>query len=243
MPRRAIWPAVHRSCRRGRWSSTSCPATGRSWRFPAASPCSRTGRWTSTTWTALARQLLAYSGRGSVARELVDLGQVIEQAAGLVAPAIARQVDLRYRLAGEVPRVEGDPTQLRQVAVNLITNAAEATGSGGGSVTAVVDMKEVDEQMMRSAYGTEALPSGRYACIEVTDTGPGIPEDVLPRIFDPFFTTKRAGRGLGLATVLGIVRAHGGAVQLETRVGQGTTFRVLLPVAAQAGNATSRGPG
>jgi two-component system cell cycle sensor histidine kinase/response regulator CckA len=186
---------------------------------------------------ALARQLLAYSGRGSVARELVDLGQVIEQAAGLVAPAIARQVDLRYRLAGEVPRVEGDPTQLRQVAVNLITNAAEAIGSGGGSVTAVVDMKEVDESMLRSAYGAEALPPGRYACVEVTDTGPGIPEDVLPRIFDPFFTTKRAGRGLGLATVLGIVRAHGGTIQVETRLGQGTTFRVLLPVAGEpAGN-------
>jgi two-component system cell cycle sensor histidine kinase/response regulator CckA len=178
----------------------------------------------------LARQMLAYAGRGRVAVERIDLRGLLRETAGLLGAAVAGKARVVFRLDDEVPPVEGDATQLRQVAMNLITNAAEALEPAGGTITISAGAQDGDEALpSRCVAG--APPPGRCAFLEVADDGPGMSEEIRARIFDPFFSTKRTGRGLGLPSVLGIVRAHHGAILLDTGPARGSAFRVLLPAA------------
>jgi CheY-like chemotaxis protein len=147
----------------------------------------------------------------------------------LLHVSIPEDVNLRYEFAEELPLVEADPTQLRQVVMNLITNAVEAIGEDAGTVTLRTGAMDADQEALRHSYVNAQLEPGRYVSVEVTDTGCGMDEETQARLFDPFFTTKRAGRGLGMAAVLGIVHGHGGCVQVESAPGQGSRFRVLLP--------------
>jgi CheY-like chemotaxis protein len=133
-----------------------------------------------------------------------------------------------------VPTVEADETQLRQIVMNLITNASDAIGARSGYITVRTGAQYADRQFLRSAYIDDELPAGLYAFVEVTDTGVGMSEETMARIFDPFFTTKFTGRGLGLAATLGIVRGHRGTIKVESTPGEGTTFRVLLPCSPAA---------
>jgi len=125
--------------------------------------------------------------------------------------------------------VEADVTQLRQIILNLVVNASEALGGGSGTITVATGSMHCDQQYLTSVYLDQNLTEGRYAFLEVTDTGCGMDEDTRKRIFDPFFTTKFAGRGLGLAATLGIVRGHRGAIKVYSEPGAGTTVKVLLP--------------
>jgi signal transduction histidine kinase len=113
--------------------------------------------------------------------------------------------------------------------MNLIINASEAIGEDGGTVLVTVKAQEIDHSGRHSTFGGEEITSGRYVVLGVQDTGCGMDDETKSRIFDPFFTTKFTGRGLGLATVLGVVRRHKGAIKVHSTPGQGSTFEVLLP--------------
>lgn len=177
----------------------------------------------------LCRQLLAYSGKGRFVVEPIDLSALIGEMTHLIEVSISKKVSLRRHFAPNLPAVDGDATQLRQIVMNLITNASEAIGEAGGEILVTTDSMVCDEAYLQSAQITDRLPAGRYVTIEVSDDGCGMDAGLLERIFDPFFSTKFAGRGLGLAAVLGIVRGHKGGVKVYSEPGQGTTFKVFLP--------------
>ncbi|MFH0879372.1 MAG: ABC transporter substrate binding protein, partial [Lentisphaerota bacterium] len=177
----------------------------------------------------LCRQLLAYSGRGRFVIETVDLNHVVEEMAQLLDVSISKNVVLKQSFASSIPKIKADPTQIRQIIMNLITNASEAISTKSGIISISTGAKECDKEYLQNTILHDDLPEGLYAYLEVMDTGSGMSEDVIKRIFDPFFTSKFTGRGLGLAAVLGIVRGHKGAIKVESRAGRGTTFRVLFP--------------
>ncbi len=177
----------------------------------------------------LTRQMLAYSGKGRFAVESLDLSKLVEEMAHLLEVSISKKVVLKYDTAeGPLP-IEADATQLRQVVMNLVTNAAEAIGDRSGSVAIRTGAMAADRDYLSRTYLDEDLPEGDYTYLEVADTGCGMDRSTLERIFDPFFTTKFTGRGLGLAAALGIVRGHKGAIRIDSQPGRGTIFRVLLP--------------
>jgi PAS domain S-box-containing protein len=177
----------------------------------------------------LCRQMLAYSGRGKTLSEIVNLNALVREMAGLLKVSIPEGVTLRFDLAEDLLPVLGDPSQLVQVVMNLITNAAEAIQKGPGSITLLTRSMYCDRDYLRGSYLNDDLPAGIYVYLEVTDTGCGMDEATLGKIFDPFFSTKFTGRGLGLAAVLGIVRGHNGAIRVYSEPGAGTSFKILLP--------------
>jgi two-component system cell cycle sensor histidine kinase/response regulator CckA len=179
----------------------------------------------------LARQMLAYAGRGKTVVGRMDLPLLLRETAKLIGAVISKKAKLSFEFLADIPLIEGDATQIRQVAMNLITNASDALAPEGGTITVSTGVQDCDREALRSGYVAEDLPPGRYVFLEIRDTGSGMSPEVLPRIFDPFFSTKVAGRGLGLAAVLGIVRAHRGTIQVQSRPGQGSSFRLLFPAA------------
>ncbi len=181
----------------------------------------------------LCRQMLAYAGKGRFVVQALDLNAVIREMTHLLDVSISKKVALRYRLADNLPAVEADASQMRQVIMNLITNASEAIGERSGVISITTAAMECDREYLSEMPYAEGLEPGPYVSVEVADTGCGMDEATKARIFDPFFTTKFTGRGLGLAAVLGIVRGHRGAVKVYSEPGQGSTFKVLLPASAQ----------
>jgi PAS domain S-box-containing protein len=178
----------------------------------------------------LAHQMLAYAGRGQLSLEQVSLAALISDLRGLMEASIPKRVDLHLDLGMDLPFVEGDPTQLRQVLMNLVINAAEAIGDEAGTIRVTTASREWQRQELRTADLSDDLAPGVYVSIRVQDTGCGMDAKTRRRVFEPFFSTKFLGRGLGLASVLGIVRGHGGAIGLTSEPERGTTFQVLLPV-------------
>ncbi len=179
----------------------------------------------------LARQMLAYSGRGRFVVQNVDLNSLVEEMAHLLRVSIGKGVRLNYQFERDLPPVEGDATQLRQVVMNLVVNASDAIGDAEGVVSITTRVIEASRQLLAETYLSPSLRPGPYVAIDVADTGSGMDAETLSRIFDPFFTTKFTGRGLGLAAVLGIMRGHRGAIKVESEPGRGTTFRLLFPAA------------
>jgi PAS domain S-box-containing protein len=179
----------------------------------------------------LTRQLLAYAGKGRFLVTRIDLRALVEEMGHLLQAVIAKGVVLRYQFAHAVPPVEGDATQLRQVVMNLITNASDAIGERSGIVTLSTSLIHADRGYLAETLFDDELVPGDYVCLQVSDTGVGMDAATQARIFEPFFTTKFTGRGLGLAAVLGILRSHRGSLKVYSEPGRGTTFKVLLPVA------------
>jgi signal transduction histidine kinase len=179
----------------------------------------------------VSQQMLAYSGRGTFAPARRDLRAAVAEIAQLLAAAIPENVGVDLDFADDLPPIYADSGQLTQVLMNLLTNAAEAIGAEPGTVRVRVDLRHVDTATFATFSYADGTAPGSYVAIEVADTGVGMPEETVSRIFEPFFTTKFSGRGLGLAAVLGIVRAHGGAVKVASALGKGTTFTVLWPPA------------
>jgi len=177
--------------------------------------------------SALIRQLLAFSRRQPVQPEVVDLNAVVADMERLMGRLLGEDVVLETRLDGEIASVEVDPSQIEQVLVNLLVNARDAMPTGG-RITVATAHVEADEDFVRRH---PAATGGRHVRLTVTDTGCGIPAEVQDKIFDPFFTTKAesGSSGLGLATVYSLVRQYGGVVGVESVVGEGTTFEILLP--------------
>jgi signal transduction histidine kinase/CheY-like chemotaxis protein len=186
-------------------------------------------RKTADQAAALTHQLLAYAGRTTVASDQVDLNHVVVDAESLLRVSVPANVSVAYELRRPLPQLVGDAVQLQQVLVNLVTNAAEAIGAEAGHVTVRTRWAQVPADDGSRLFTGEVAPRGRQVVLEVEDDGCGMDEPTRGRLFDPFFTTKFAGRGLGLASVLGIVRAHGGAISVTSRPGEGSLFRVFLP--------------
>lgn len=177
----------------------------------------------------LCKQMLAYAGRGPVAAQPIDLTELVDETAHMLELAVSAKSVLRFNLRPNLPAVEADVSQIRQVLLNLVTNASEAIGERSGYITITTGAMECDHQYLQTTYSDLDLPEGLYVTLEVSDTGCGIEPGGMPKLFDPFYTTKFPGRGLGLAAALGIIRGHMGAVKVYSESGQGAIFKVLLP--------------
>ena len=173
----------------------------------------------------LTQQLLAYSGKGTVEVRQLDLSHEVREMGTLLRTAITRQAVLHWDLAPDLPAISADPTQIRQIVMNLITNASDAIGDASGVITLRTGVASGDE----AEEG-----AGEQVFLEVSDTGTGMSPDTVERIFDPFFSTKFTGRGLGLSAVMGIVESHRGDIRIRTAPSEGTTFRVLFPSVVEA---------
>ena len=177
----------------------------------------------------LCGQMLAYSGKGRFVVGHYNLSEIVQEMAQMLKVSVSKKAALRYFFDADLPAVEVDVTQMRQVIMNLITNASEALGDRTGIISVSTGVMDCDRDYLAESYLDDKLPEGKYVYLEVADTGSGIDEETRRRMFDPFFTTKFTGRGLGLAAVLGIVRGHQGAIKVYSEVGKGSTFKVLLP--------------
>jgi signal transduction histidine kinase/ActR/RegA family two-component response regulator len=180
----------------------------------------------------LTQQLLAYTGRAAFVIGRADLGDLVQESARLLATAISRKATLSLECAEALPAVEGDVTQLRQVVMNLLVNASDALANHTGTIHLTVSAVTPDAELLRRAVPGHSLQPRPCVSLVVTDSGTGMDEATRRRIFDPFFTTKFHGRGLGLASALGIIRSHRGAIVVDSVPGRGTSIQVLLPQAA-----------
>ncbi|MBX3736444.1 MAG: CHASE domain-containing protein [Candidatus Didemnitutus sp.] len=182
----------------------------------------------------LCGQMLAYAGKSQLTTSRVNLSELVRDTTSLLQVSLPKSARLDLRLHSALPAVQADATQLRQIVMNLVMNAAESIVEGSGQVTLHTFATEMTRHQLRGAVERPDLPHGLYVGLEVTDTGVGMPAEMLARIFEPFFSTKFSGRGLGLSAVLGIVRSHHGALFVESQPGVGSTFRLLLPAAPAA---------
>ena len=182
----------------------------------------------------LCKQMLAYSGKGRFVVKQLSLNRLIEETTNLVQLSISKKAALVFDLKRDLPLISADEIQIRQVIMNLVINASEALGEGGGTITVRTGITAVDREYLRGAVHTPDVPPGAYVHLEIADTGCGMDAETREKIFDPFFTTKFTGRGLGLSAVLGIVGGHKGALRLYSEVGRGTLFKIVFPIAAEA---------
>ena len=195
---------------------------------PAKSPLEEI-ELASTKAASLTRQMLAYAGRGQVEIDRLQVSTVIRDIERLVRSVISKNVDLRIDLAADLPFIEADAGQMQQVLMNLVINAAESIPEERqGTVFVRAFSQYLDETGVESGTGERPPAAGNYVTIEVEDTGIGMDEATRARIFEPFFTTKFLGRGLGLAAVVGIIRAHKGTLRVDSTPGRGSRFQVLL---------------
>jgi signal transduction histidine kinase len=181
----------------------------------------------------MCQQLLAYAGRGETEISRFELGPLVEDLAGMLRGSLPNSCELVLALEPTPIWIEGDRTQIMQVLMNLVTNAADAIGDEPGTITVrtvTTDIAAGALSELRRARESELTP-GPYACVHVEDTGSGMDADTLERIFEPFFTTKTEGHGLGLSAMLGIAERHGGGVRVSSELGRGSTFTMCLPQA------------
>jgi len=179
----------------------------------------------------LTEQMLIYAGKAPTNRKVIEVSRVAREMLELMQAVIPGECVLELDLAADA-RIEADDTQVRQVILNLVTNAAESLEGASGVVRLRTARIRAGASDLIGAYGTPDPQPGEYVLLEVRDSGCGMDAATRERIFEPFYTTKFSGRGMGLASVLGIVRAHAGAITLASEVGRGTAVRVLFPPSA-----------
>ncbi len=175
--------------------------------------------------------MLAYSGRGHSDVEAIDLSALVQDMLDLLGSTISKKALLDLHLQKDLPLLEGDPSQLSQVIMNLVLNASEALGDTDGVITISTGTRQCSAEYFRDSYTGQDLPPGLYLTLEVSDTGNGMDAETQTHLFEPFFTTKFTGRGLGLSAVLGIVRGHKGAIRVYSEPGKGSTFKIRFPAA------------
>jgi CheY-like chemotaxis protein len=173
--------------------------------------------------------MLAYAGKGTLATEVLSVADVAGEALRLVHSTVAARAFLEQNVSAALPNVQGDRTQLRQVIVNLLMNAVESLGDRRGTVRLSIDSQHVSPDQLGGFWKPERPRSGKYVVLTVSDNGHGMSEETLTHVFEPFFSTKVAGRGMGLAATQGIIQAHRGSIGVESTLGVGSVFRVLLP--------------
>jgi len=186
----------------------------------------------------LCKQMLAYSGQGAFLKSDVNMSALVDEALQLIDISIPKNISLTLALSNVLPLVHADKTQMHQIIMNLVSNAAESIGDEKqGRISIITSLIQAGSKELASRYIEEERQPGSYVLLEVMDNGCGMDEATMDKIFDPFFTTKFTGRGLGMSALLGIVRSHGGAIQLDSKPGQGADFRILLPLSHGAGEA------
>jgi PAS domain S-box-containing protein len=179
--------------------------------------------------TQLTQRMLAYAGRATCEMRVLDLAALVTEMAEFATAAVPKNVTVKIETAPELPLIMADSSQVQQVIMNLLINAAEAIGERGGQVLVSLRLEALDAGRVATQFANQSIKPGSHVGVEVRDSGCGMTPEILGRIFDPFFTTKFAGRGLGLSAILGIVRAHHGAITVTSEVGVGSVFRVLFP--------------
>ncbi|GFE62746.1 PAS domain S-box protein [Geobacter sp. AOG2] len=177
----------------------------------------------------LAKQMLAYSGRGRFVIEPIDLNFLLQEMLHMLEVSISKKALLRLNLTPNLPAVEVDATQLRQVVMNLVLNASEAIGEKSGVIAITTGYMDCDKSYLRDVWLIENISEGSYVYLEVADSGCGMSKETMKKVFEPFFTTKFTGRGLGMAAVMGIIRGHMGAIKVYSEPGKGSAFKILLP--------------
>jgi PAS domain S-box-containing protein len=181
----------------------------------------------------LCQQMLAYAGGNPLARQRVDLNTLISGLTPLLRASIVKDAVLKFDLAPLLPAIEADPTQIRQIVMNLVINASEALGPGGGTIRVATALRgPLPEETSHTVHGPDA-PIRNPVCLLVSDTGCGMTPEIRSKIFEPFFTTKFTGRGLGLASVLGIARAHHSLFCLLSEPDAGSTFALFFSASAE----------
>jgi len=198
------------------------------------------GQIESAAMTAaeLCQQMLAYAGRSPLAFQSIDLRALLEECLPLLRVSVSKHHALEVQSPPDLPLIHADPTQIRQICMNLAINASEAIGEQEGEITLRVSVCMLNEEVLRTGYREHRLVPGRYVMLEVQDSGPGMMPETFSRIFEPFYSTKQVGHGLGLAAVLGIMRSHGGGVSASTEIGTGTCVRLIFPALDASAPAT-----
>jgi len=186
----------------------------------------------------LTDQLLAYAGRGGAGTTRVLVAPLVQELLRIVAPTIPSDVHVHVDIPESVA-LRGDPGQVRQVLLNLLGNARDAV-AGRGDIS--ISARAIEHRGEQDPGDALAAPAGSYVRIEVSDGGPGMSAETRRHVFDPFFTTKATGHGLGLAAVLGIVRAHGGGIRVRSVPSEGSTFEILWPSAGERARPSSHPP-
>ena len=188
----------------------------------------------------LAKQMLAYSGKGQFVIENLDMNRLLQEMLHMLEVSISKKVELRLKLTPNLPAVEADATQIQQIIMNLVINASEAIGDANGAITINTGFMNCDKKYLKNFWQDKNIRGGLYVYLEITDTGCGMDKETLDRIFDPFFTTKFTGRGLGMAAVHGIIRGHKGAINVYSEPNKGTSFKVFLPASGKPFEIVSR---
>ena len=178
----------------------------------------------------LCNQMLAYAGKSSFVLTQIDLTNLIVELTQFLKSSISKKVVLNLNLHEGLPQIKADASQIRQIVMNLIINASEAIGDQCGFINVSTNTTFCEADQLRHTELLTNLAPGSYVQLEVADNGCGMDSETRARIFEPFFTTKFAGRGLGLAAVLGIVRAHKGSLRIDSEPGKGTSFKVFFPI-------------
>ncbi len=186
----------------------------------------------------LCRQMLAYAGKGKYVVDVVDLNALVRSMSKLMRASVSSSIRLGIKLDDDLPMIEADVSQIKQVILNFIVNSADAIGDHSGRIQVSTFVRQVSREKLISLYNGVEMREGQYVVLEVKDSGCGMPEALQKKIFDPFVTTKEKGTGLGLSAVLGIIKAHHGGLELRSEEGVGTVFRVFLPPSSHT-NTTS----
>ena len=189
----------------------------------------------------LTRQLLAYSGRGRFEIQPCDLGDIVHDMRSMLDVVVSKKARVVFQREERLPAIMADRTQLQQIVMNLITNASDALEGRTGTIRLNVSARTLDEDAVAGFAEWELAP-GEYVVLDVSDDGIGMSDETRRQLFDPFFSTKVDGRGLGLSAVLGVVRGHRGALQIESELEVGTTFRVFFPTTDELVPASRRLP-
>lgn len=191
----------------------------------------------------LTSQMLLYAGKGVIEFQSVSLPRVVDDIQELLDSIIPRKVQLKKNIARDIPQIKADAEQLSQVVVNLVANGVDAIGDEQGVVQVTTGLREVRSDLVATSYFASELREGAYVFISVRDSGTGIDPELLDKIFDPFFTDKNMRKGLGLSSLSGIVRQHGGFIHVDSTPGQGSEFVVYFPAVSYEETEDTVGPG
>jgi len=178
----------------------------------------------------LCRQMLAYAGKAQFIKAQVNMTELVSEIVTLLKATISKNIVIKPDFLADIEPITGDASQLRQVVMNLVINAAEAIDEAQGEIHVSLTRSAFNPGQPENDHLGKIIPEGSYICLNVSDTGCGLDVESKRRIFEPFYTTKFTGRGLGMSAVLGIINSHGGALQLFSQLGQGTTFKVYMPI-------------
>jgi CheY-like chemotaxis protein len=174
--------------------------------------------------------MLVYAGKAQLLPSKLDMTALVEEMVNMLKASIRKNVVIKLLPSTGMPSIIADASQVRQIAMNLIINASEAISATQGKILVSLAKTAITVEQPHIDHLGNVITPGEYICLEVTDNGCGMDGETKRRLFEPFYTTKFTGRGLGMSAVLGIIKAHNGALQLFSLPGQGTTFKVYLPV-------------